>query len=48
MDMTEDGFIAEVMEDEELFLEWVQELQNQQAEEDEEEINQVEVAKEQG
>ena len=39
MDMTEDGFIAEVMEDEDLFLEWVQELQNQQAEEDEEEIN---------
>ena len=39
MDMTEDEFIAEVMEDEDLFLERVQELQNQQAEEDEEEIN---------
>ena len=39
MDMTEDEFIAEVMEDEDLFLERVQELQNQQAEEDKEEIN---------
>ena len=39
MDMTENEFIAEVTEDEEIFLEWVQELGHWQAEEDQDEID---------